>query len=122
MLFRSVSQSRYGDAELENDYNNVMANGKWKGMMTQKKIGYTIWNDNFPANKLPEIFRMENPATAVGNYVFSPSNGYVAIEAEHYNTLKDAANAKWTVIPYMGRTLSGISLQPYSYLYNFTFS
>ena len=110
----NVERTFKRDAELENDYNNVMANGKWKGMMTQKKIGYTIWNDNFPANKLPEIFRMENPATAVGNYVFSPSNGYVAIEAEHYNTLKDAANAKWTVIPYMGRTLSGISLQPYS--------
>jgi hypothetical protein len=102
------------DAELSYDYNKVMANGKWNGMMIQKKIGYTIWNDNFPADKLPEVFRIENPETAVGNYIFSPSVGFVAIEAEHYYTLKDAANAKWTVIPYMGRTLSGISLMPYS--------
>jgi hypothetical protein len=57
------------DAELSYDYNKVMANGKWNGMMIQKKIGYTIWNDNFPADKLPEVFRIENPETAVGNYI-----------------------------------------------------
>ena len=34
--------------------------------------------------------------------------------AEHFFAAKDAAEANWTVIPYMGRTLSGISLQPYS--------
>jgi hypothetical protein len=110
----NVERTFKRDAELSNDYNNVMANGKWKGMMIQKKIGYKIWDDNFRADKLPEIFRIENPETAVGNYVFSPSNGYVSIEAEHYYTLKDAASAKWTVIPYMGRTLSGIAVMPYS--------
>ena len=31
------------DKELCDDYNNVMSNGKWKGMMTQKHIGYTSW-------------------------------------------------------------------------------
>lgn len=110
----NVERTFKRDAELSNDYNNVMANGKWKGMMTQKKIGYTIWNDNFRADKLPEVFRIENPETAIGNYVFSPGNGYVSIEAEHYYTLKDAVSAKWTVIPYMGRTLSGIAVMPYS--------
>lgn len=102
------------DAELSNNYNKVMANGKWNGMMTQKKIGYTSWNDNFRADKLPEIKRIESPETAVGNYVFEPGNGYISIEAEHYNTLKDAANAKWTVIPYFGRTQSGMAVMPYS--------
>ncbi len=110
----NVERTFKRDAELSYDYNKVMANGKWNGMMIQKKIGYTSWNDNFPADILPEIFRIENPESAVGNYVFSPGNGYVAIEAEHYFTIKDAANAKWTVIPYMGRTLSGISVMPYT--------
>jgi hypothetical protein len=36
------------------------------------------------------------------------------MEAEHYYSLNNAANAKWTLIPYMGRTLSGISVMPYS--------
>ncbi|HEX2936933.1 MAG TPA: glycosyl hydrolase 115 family protein, partial [Bacteroidales bacterium] len=110
----NVERTFKRDAELENDYNKVMANGKWNGMMTQKKIGYTSWNDNFRANKMPDVKRIESPETAVGNYVFEPGNGYISIEAEHYNTLKNADNAKWTVIPYMGRTLSGISVMPYS--------
>ncbi|HPS11962.1 MAG TPA: glycosyhydrolase, partial [Prolixibacteraceae bacterium] len=109
----NVERTFKRDAELSNDYNKVMANGKWNGMMIQKKIGYTMWNDDFPADKLPEVFRIENTETAVGNYVFEPGNGYISIEAEHYNTLKDAANAKWTVIPYFGRTLSGMAVMPY---------
>ena len=110
----NVERTFKRDAELGNDYNKVMANGKWDGMMTQKKIGYTSWNDNFSADKMPDVKRIENPQTAVGNYVFEPANGYISIEAEHYNTLKDAANAKWTVFPYFGRTLSGMAVMPYS--------
>lgn len=102
------------DAALCNDYNTVMSGGKWNGMMTQKHIGYTSWNDNFPADKLPEIYRMEKPEEAVGGYVFQAQNGVVSMEAEHYFDKKNAADARWTVIPYMGRTLSGISLMPYT--------
>ncbi|MBQ7514235.1 MAG: glycosyl hydrolase 115 family protein, partial [Prevotella sp.] len=36
------------------DYNKVMAGGKWDGMMTQKHIGYTSWNDDFPHEMLPQ--------------------------------------------------------------------
>ena len=36
------------------------------------------------------------------------------MEAEHTFSRTDAENAKWTVIPYMGRTLSGIALMPYT--------
>lgn len=102
------------DAALCNDYNNVMSGGKWNGMMTQKHIGYTTWNDNFRADKLPQIYRMDKPEEAVGGYVFQAQNGVVSMEAEHYFDRKDAADARWTVIPYMGRTLSGISLMPYT--------
>lgn len=102
------------DAALCNDYNTVMSGGKWNGMMTQKHIGYTSWNDNFPADKLPQIYRMEKPEEAVGGYVFRAQNGVVSMEAEHYFDKKHAADARWTVIPYMGRTLSGISLMPYT--------
>lgn len=38
----------------------------------------------------------------------------MAMEAEHYFEKKDAAEAQWTVIPYMGRTLSGMALMPYT--------
>ncbi len=102
------------DKTLSDDYNNVMSNGKWKNMMIQKHIGYTSWNDDFPADRLPEVFRIKNPANAAGSYIFTGQNGYVAMEAEHYFCKKEAPSAKWTVIPYMGRTLSGMALMPYT--------
>lgn len=109
-----VEQTFKRDAELSYDYNNVMSGGKWKNMMIQKHIGYTTWNDNFPADRLPKIYRIENPEQAVGGYIFTPSQGYVSIEAEHYYSLQDAPGTKWTVIPHLGRTLSGMALMPYT--------
>ncbi|WP_300724644.1 glycosyl hydrolase 115 family protein [uncultured Bacteroides sp.] len=102
------------DKELTDDYNNVMSGGKWKNMMIQKHIGYTEWHDNFPADKMPEVYRIDKPEEAVGGYVFTADNGYIAMEAEHYFEKKDAKEARWTVIPYMGRTLSAMSLIPYT--------
>ena len=99
------------DRQLCDDYNLVMSNGKWNGMMTQKHIGYTEWNDNFPADKLPEIYHLDK---AEGGYVFTGKDGYVAMEAEHYFSKTDAKDAQWTVIPHMGRTLSGMALMPYT--------
>lgn len=92
-------------------YNHEMAHGKWNGMMTQKHIGYTSWNDDFPADRMPEVKRL--PATS-GGYVFTAQHGVVAMEAEHYHTVQHADRAKWTVIPSMGRTRSGITLMPYT--------
>lgn len=109
-----VEQAFERDKALNYNYNNVMADGKWKNMMSQKKIGYTSWNDNFPSDQLPEIHRIENPETAVGNYVFSPNNNFIAIEAPHYYELQDAPNAVWAHIPDAGRTLGGMAVMPYS--------
>ena len=93
-------------------YNHDLANGKWNGMMTQKHIGYKTWNDDFgPSDVMPEVKRM---ARQTGGNVFTEKDGYVAIEAEHYYTKTDGAKAAWTVIPDMGRTLSGIALMPYT--------
>ena len=109
-----VEQAFARDKALSDDYNNVMSGGKWKNMMIQKHIGYTSWNDNFPADTLPKIYRIENPEKAVGGYVFTGQDGYIAIEAEHYYSAKAAPDTEWTVIPYMGRTLSGMALMPYT--------
>lgn len=102
------------DKALCDDYNNVMSGGKWKNMMIQKHIGYTSWNDGFPADKLPEVYRIQNPEKVKGGYIFTGEDGYVAMEAEHYFTTQNAPNTQWTVIPHIGRTLSGIALMPYT--------
>lgn len=65
-----VEQSFKRDKHLCDDYNNVMSGDKWKNMMIQKHIGYTSWNDNFPADKQPEVYRIEEPEKAMGGYDF----------------------------------------------------
>lgn len=102
------------DKALHDDYNLVMAGGKWNGMMRQKHIGYTSWNDNFPADILPELRRIESPETATGGYIYTGRDGYVAMEAEHYHSCQDPGEGKWTVIPYLGRTLSAMTVMPYT--------
>lgn len=109
-----VEQAFARDKMLCDDYNHTMSNGKWNGMMTQKHIGYTSWNDNFRADILPTTKRIENPKEAVGGYVFSNSNGYVSMEAEHYFSATNSEKASWTHIPYVGRTLGGMALMPYT--------
>ena len=105
------------DAELMKYYNKEMAGGKWDGMMTQKHIGYRSWNDNFRADTEPSTTRVAD--TIQGGFVFSPSNGYLAMEAEHFFAKTDAAASKgktaaqWQVIPFHGRTRSGVALFPY---------
>lgn len=102
------------DKFLSDDYNNVMSNGKWKGMMTQKHIGYTSWNDSFPEDKMPEVFRILQPENVVGGYVFTGKDGYVSIEAPHFFDSNAPEGMEWKVIPDMGRTLGGMTLMPYT--------
>ena len=109
-----VEQCFKRDSILCRGYNKEIAGGKWDGMMIQKHIGYTEWNDSFPKDTCPKVMRIENAEDKVGGYVFKPSAGFVAMDAEHYFIVKNPQDAQWTLIPYMGRTRSGISIQPYS--------
>lgn len=103
------------DAELCAYYNKEMAGGKWDGMMIQKHIGYTSWNDNFRADTQPRVTRVEK-GEKEGGYVFTQKDGVVAMEAEHFysQSAVTTGTAQWTTIPFMGRTLSGVALMPYS--------
>ena len=109
-----VEQCFRRDSILCRGYNKEIAGGKWDGMMIQKHIGYTDWSDSFPKDTCPKVMRIENAEDKVGGYVFKPSAGFVAMDAEHYFSVKNPQDAQWTLIPYMGRTRSGISIQPYS--------
>ena len=102
------------DAQLCNEYNKVMAGGKWDGMMIQKHIGYTSWNDAFPRDTQPEVKRVDVQGGQQGGYTFAASEGYVAMEAEHYYSCSSPKGAQWTAIPYIGRTLGGMAVMPYT--------
>ena len=92
-------------------YNKEIAGGKWDGMMIQKHISYKDWNDWYPADVCPDLIAVDTP---VQGPTFTPKDGYISIEAEHTFSRSDAAAAKWTVIPFMGRTRSAIALMPYT--------
>lgn len=100
------------DSVLCQHYNQEIAHGKWNGMMTQKHIGYTSWNDDFPCDQLPELKIVSD--TTPGGFTYHAANGYVAMEAEGWHTAHDASAAQWTLIPGMGRTRNALSLQPYN--------
>ena len=91
-------------------YNHKMAGGKWNGMMTQKHIGYKSWNDDFEKDTCPELFRV----TSKDGVIISANNGVVEIEAPYYSSKTDAAEAKWTEIPFMGKSVSAMTLMPYT--------
>ena len=98
-------------------YNHKMAGGKWNGMMTQKHIGYKSWNDDFEKDTCPELFRV----SASEAPVISEHNGVVEIEAPFFVSKTDAApegkekeGAKWVQIPFMGKSLAGMTLMPYT--------
>ena len=99
------------DSLLNLQYNKEIAGGKWDGMMIQKHISYRTWNDNFPADVVPMLKKVE---TSAQGPTFSPVDGYISIEAEHTYSRENASQAQWTVIPFMGRTKSGIALMPYT--------
>ena len=46
--------------------------------------------------------------------IISENNGVVEIEAPYYSSKTDAAEAKWTEIPFMGKSVSAMTLMPYT--------
>ena len=115
---RRVEQCFRRDSLLCAAYNNDIAGGKWRGMMTQKHIGYRSWNDNFPHDLLPAVryvaVSQQQPQPSTGGYTFSPSAGYVSMEAEHFYKAVAPSGTAWTVYPYYGRTRSAVALTPYT--------
>lgn len=102
------------DAAFSEDYNLNISGGKWKHMMDQTHIGYKSWDEPRQGNIKPVVHRISAAEAKVGGYVFQEKNGVVAIEGEHYFQAKNAPEAQWTVIPDLGRTLSGIAVLPYT--------
>ncbi|WP_051289396.1 glycosyl hydrolase 115 family protein, partial [Chryseobacterium daeguense] len=102
------------DAEYTKDYNLNISGGKWNHMMDQTHIGYKSWDEPKEGNIKPTVYRITPAEAKTGGYIFEEKNGVVTMEAEHFLDVKAPANTKWTVIPDLGRTLSGISLMPYT--------
>jgi hypothetical protein len=102
------------DAEYTKDYNLNVSGGKWNHLMDQTHIGYRSWDEPREGNIMPKVTRVAPEEAKAGGYLFTEKNGVVAMEGEHYFETLATEKTKWTVIPDLGRTLSGIALMPYT--------
>lgn len=102
------------DAELSKDYNLNVSNGKWNHIMDQTHIGYTSWDEPREGNIMPKVIRISSEEATIGGYVFKEKNSVVVMEGEHFFETNSTDKTNWTVIPDLGRTLSGIALMPYT--------
>lgn len=98
------------DSVLTYHYNKVMSNGKWDHIMDQTRIGYTSWYDP-RYNIMPTVMSVRETKTAT-SYLFSETDGYLSIEAQHYARTGNSQSVKWITIPNLGRTLSAITTSP----------
>ncbi|KAF2509412.1 glycosyhydrolase [Flavobacterium zhairuonense] len=117
------------DSLLTNYYHTKVANGKWNYMMSQTHIGYTNWQQPdknvIPKTKTVEVSnkteaKISAKAETSNNknrnldHVrgFVEDNGYISIESKNYSKAINADGAKWTTIPNLGKTDSGVTLKP----------
>lgn len=108
-----VIESFKRDSALTEEYHQI-ADGKWNHMMDQTHIGYESWTQPEGGDQMPEVTRVDSSEATYGGYVFNENHSVVVMEAEHYYENEAADNTEWTVIPDLGRTLSGIALMPYT--------
>lgn len=90
------------DASLTEYYNDSISNGKWRGMMQDKHIGYTQWfmPDN---NIMPEIIYVES--NSEGKYIPDiQSVTEYAIPAIQFDRKTGANDVNWIVLPDLGRS------------------
>lgn len=102
------------DADYSYDYNHNISGGKWNHIMDQTHIGYKSWDEPRGGNIKPTVIRIAPEEVKKGGYIFDEKNRVVVMEGEHYFETKNTSKTNWTVIPDLGRTLSGISLMPYT--------
>jgi hypothetical protein len=95
---------------LDNQYNTVIAGGKWQHMMDQMRIGYKTWADG-KENIMPEVTYISEEDVPKEK-VFQEKNGYVSIEAEHFARINNSDRIHWEVIPDFGKTKSGVTTFP----------
>ncbi len=117
------------DAEIRRRYEVGTAGGKWTQMMAQTHIGYTGWQQP-DRDVMPAVRRIDGPVPAApvrGGFTllapqpsaeskaarvgsaFVEQDGIIAIEAEHHTEAVGENGVGWMTIPYLGKTLSGVT-------------
>lgn len=89
------------DAELTRYYNDSISDGKWKGMMQDKHIGYTQWfmpDDNI----MPEVTYIDNSINKTKETKSFKTTEF-SIPAIKYNRKTGSDGVNWILMPDLGR-------------------
>lgn len=90
------------DSLLMEYYNNVMADGKWNGMMRDNHIGYQQWF--IPRqNQLPELRYVPQRDVRASQPIIKTNTEEYGIEAIHYSKKVPANGVEWKLLPDLGR-------------------
>ena len=89
------------DERLTSFYNDSISNGKWRGMMQDKHIGYTQWfmPDN---NIMPDVRYIDIPTAKNIETVDLPMTEY-SIPAIKFSRNNGVNGLNWIVLPDLGR-------------------
>lgn len=86
------------DQRLSDYYNNVVAGGKWKGMMSDNHIGYTQWSiPDKNRNPMTLGMKVEHPLSV------AQQTTEIALPAYKYDHAEEGKDAKWIFLPDLGR-------------------
>ncbi|MDE5997070.1 MAG: glycosyl hydrolase 115 family protein [Muribaculaceae bacterium] len=89
------------DERLTGFYNDSISNGKWRGMMQDKHIGYTQWF--MPdSNIMPEVRYIDLSTAKNFETANAPMTEY-SIPAIKFNRNSGANGVNWIVLPDLGR-------------------
>jgi hypothetical protein len=116
--FADRAESAHARIHEETDYyNNKLAGGKWRYMMSDSPNGLTLAHP-------PEVTRVTNdapvavenqPAPATNSAApggFAEINGCVSMAAAHFTRNVPRDNAGWRVVPGLGRTGNALTVYP----------
>ncbi len=93
----SIEALMQKDKRLTDYYNQNLAGGKWNGIMLDNHIGYTKWSiPEKNVNPLQLGFKVTQNLSA------NPTDEY-SIPAHQYSNKTDAKDAKWIMLPDLGR-------------------
>ncbi len=113
-LFADQAEAAFRrDAELAQAYHAANG-GKWEGMMSQTKIGYTSWQSP-PKDVMPAVRRVEGRGEPKPIRFAEPHaapDGVVAIEAPHFSRSVAGAGLQWRAVPHLGRTVGSVVTLP----------
>ena len=122
--FAASGQAAGRIAGLTARYNEQVAGGKWRHVITINGLSSRVWK-SLQADPIPPLA----PAPATPSVVsafpapaippadarpgdFFESGGIVSIHAGHFTTQSDASGGGWRAIPGLGRTGSAVTLLP----------